>query len=138
MKVTAMVQNHNGMHHVILSTNDHVHEISIPPKSNGLGSSASGGELLFAALATCYCNDFYREAARINLQVEGVEVEVAGEFGAEGEPARNIIFHVKITAHGTDAQLRELAIHTDKVAEIHNTLRLGIPVSLENIEIAIV
>ncbi len=53
---------------------------SYSSKENGYGSSASGGELLFLALATCYCNDIYREAAKKNIKVESVEVDVEGDF----------------------------------------------------------
>jgi uncharacterized OsmC-like protein len=35
---------------------------------------------LFLALATCYCNDIYREAAKRNIKVDSVEVEVEGTF----------------------------------------------------------
>lgn len=76
MKITAKVENSKDNHQVTLQTNDNVHSIVIPPKSTGYGSSANGGELLFLALATCYCNDLYREAAKRNIQVERVEVEV--------------------------------------------------------------
>jgi organic hydroperoxide reductase OsmC/OhrA len=65
MKISAKVQNSEGQHHVILRTNDNVHSLTIPPKPAGFGSSANGGELLFLALATCYCNDIYREAAKM-------------------------------------------------------------------------
>jgi hypothetical protein len=54
------------------------------------GSSINGGELLFAALATCFCNDRYREAAKRGVEVQDVEVEVTGTFGNPGEPARDI------------------------------------------------
>jgi organic hydroperoxide reductase OsmC/OhrA len=67
MKITARVENSKDDHQVTLQTNDNVHSIVIPPKSTGYGSSASGGELLFLALATCYCNDIYREAAKRNI-----------------------------------------------------------------------
>lgn len=133
MKIQAKVQNSEGQHLVVLSTNEYAHSIAIAPKATGYGSSANGGELLFLALATCYCNDLYREAAKVGLKVEGVDVEVDGEYGAEGEPARNITYHVKVTARGQVAQIRELALQTDKMAEIQNTLRLGLPVSLGKI-----
>jgi organic hydroperoxide reductase OsmC/OhrA len=85
MKVSARVQSSRGQHHVSLATNDQVHSIHIAPTAAGFGSSANGGELLFLALATCYCNDIYREAAKRGVSVERVEVDVAGEFGAEGD-----------------------------------------------------
>ena len=50
------------------------------PKSHGRGSSING-ELLFAVLATCFCNDFYGDAANRAIGVPGVNVEVTGIFG---------------------------------------------------------
>lgn len=130
MKITAHVDNSQGQHHVTLTTNDNSHSIVIPPKPSGFGSSANGGELLFLALATCYCNDLYREAAKRNIKVERVEVEVSGDFGAEGEPARNVTYRAMIQADGTDEEIRALMEHTDTVAEIQNTLRMGTDVKL--------
>ena len=138
MKISATVQNSEGQHHVTLRTNDNVHSLAIPPKATGFGSSANGGELLFLALATCYCNDIYREAAKRGLKVEQVEVEVEGEFGADGEPARNVSYRAKVTAQASEAQIRELMSHTDRVAEIQNTLRLETPVVLSSIEVVTV
>lgn len=135
MKITARVDNSQDQHHVTLTTNDNSHSIVIPPKSTGFGSSANGGELLFLALATCYCNDIYREAAKRNIQVERVEVEVEGDFGAEGEPARNVTYKAEVQARGTEEEIRELMEHTDTVAEIQNTLRVGTEVKLGGIEI---
>ena len=135
MKISARVDNSEGKHHVTLTTNDNSHSISIHPKSSGFGSSANGGELLFLALATCYCNDIYREAAKQNIQVEKVEVEVSGDFGAEGEPATNVTYKAKVHAKGSEDEIRALMEHTDTVAEIQNTLRVLTPVKLSEIEV---
>lgn len=135
MKITANIQNSQGQHDVTLTTNDKSHSIAIPPKSSGPGSSVNGGELLFLALATCYCNDLYREAAKRNIKVEKVEVEVSGEFGAEGSIAQNVTYSAKVHAKGTDEEIRELMRHTDTVAEIQNTLRAGTDVKLSKIEV---
>ncbi len=102
------MNNSEGQHHVTLSTNDNVHSLTVPPKSTGFGSSANVGELLFLALATCYCNDIYREASKRGLKVEHVEVEVRGEFGAEGEPAKNVSYRAKVTAQASEAEIQEL------------------------------
>ena len=128
MKVIAKVENSEGQHHITLSTNDKAHSITIPPKSTGFGSSANGGELLFLALATCYCNDIYREASKRGLKVEHVEVEVKGEFAAEGEPAKNVSYRAKVTAKASNAEIQELMTQTHRVAEIQNTLRHETPV----------
>jgi uncharacterized OsmC-like protein len=94
--------------------------------------------LLFLALATCYCNDIYREAAKRGLRVESVEVEVEGDFGAEGEPAQNVTYRAKVAAQASEGEIRELMSHTDRVAEIQNTLRVGTPVTLSDIDAVIV
>jgi uncharacterized OsmC-like protein len=135
MKVSAKIDNSAGEHHISLATDNNVHSILIPPKASGLGSSANGGELLFLALATCYCNDIYREAAKLNIAVERVEVEVTGNFGAAGEPAQNVSYRAKVHAKGTEEEIHALMEYTDTVAEIHNTLRAGIPVTLTDIEV---
>jgi organic hydroperoxide reductase OsmC/OhrA len=134
MKSSARVQNREGQHQVSLSTNDNVHTLAISPKSTGFGSSVNGGELLFLALATCYCNDIYREAAKRGIHVESVEVEVAGEFGSEGEGATNVRYQAKIAAHASEDVIRSLGSETDRVAEIQNTLRVATPVTLSEIE----
>jgi organic hydroperoxide reductase OsmC/OhrA len=135
MKISARVQNSQGQHQVTLQTNDLIHTLNIPPKSTGFGSSTNGGELLFLALATCYCNDVYREAAKRGISVEQVEVEVSGDFGAEGEPARNVAYRARVTAQASEAAIRELMSQTDRVAEIQNTLRVATPVTLRDIEV---
>jgi organic hydroperoxide reductase OsmC/OhrA len=134
MKFSARVQNSEGRHQVTLSTNDQTHTLDIPSRPTGFGSSANGGELLFLALATCYCNDIYREAGKRGLKVEEVEVEVEGDFGAEGEPAQNVTYRAKVRAQATEAEIRELMSFTDRVAEIQNTLRGGTPVILSALE----
>ena len=134
MKITARVENSKDNHQVTLQTNDNVHSITVPPRQTGYGSSANGGELLFLALATCYCNDIYREAAKRNIQVERVEVNVQGEFGAEGEPTKHVTYQAKVFAHASDGEIREMMEFTDTVAEIQNSLRMGTSVVLTEIE----
>ena len=120
---------------MFLQTGDNIHSIVIPPKSTGYGSSANGGELLFLALASCYCNDIYREAAKRNIKVERVEVEVDGDFGAEGEPARNVTYRAKVTAQAREEEIQSMMHLVDTVAEIQNTLRVVTPVVLSQVEV---
>jgi len=128
MEIRAAVQNREGQHSVMLSTNGRQSSLSVPAKSEGAGSSINGGELLCLALATCYCNDLYREAAQRGLRLNGVEVEVVAEFGGTGEPARRITYTARVSSDAPEAEIEELLRHTDQVAEVHNTLRAGIAV----------
>lgn len=145
MKITARVRNTNSGHDVIPSTSSHDVEVetdgrkqsvAIAPKSQGphssaRGSGVNGGELLFAALATCFCNDLYREAAKRGVQVESVEVEVSGTFGSAGEPARDISYHVQVRADAPQETIDDLIRATDSVTEIQNTLRAGCAARLD-------
>jgi uncharacterized OsmC-like protein len=82
-------------------------------------------------LATCFCNDIYREANRRSIAISGLRVEVTGEFGGEGEAGENFKYKVDITSEASQEKNDELIQFTDQVAEVHNTLRKGLAVTLE-------
>lgn len=130
MKISAKVTNGFQQHEVQLCTNGKTQPLTIPSKVGGYGSAVNGGELLFLALATCYCNDLYREAAKRNIELTKVQVEASGEFGQAGEPGFNITYQAQIEGKASDDVLQELKEHTDQVAEIQNTLREGVKVKL--------
>lgn len=134
MRISAHVHNQEGQHEVTVTTDDQSQPLTIPPKPTGFGSHVNGGELLFLALATCYCNDIYREASQQQIQVQRVEVTVEGEFGAPGEPARNVVYRARVTARASDDVIRALMQRTDQMAEIQNSLRLATPVTLAQID----
>jgi organic hydroperoxide reductase OsmC/OhrA len=130
MKIAARVSNTSSIHTVEVETDGRKQSVGIAPKTMGRGSSINGGELLFAALATCFCNDLYREASKRNIAVQDVEVEVAGTFGNPGEPARDISYRVQVHADAPKATIDDLIRATDSVTEIQNTLRAGCAVRL--------
>jgi organic hydroperoxide reductase OsmC/OhrA len=134
MKISARVDNSFRKHVVTLVTNGQRRELPIAPEADGVGSSANGGELLCLALATCYCNDLYREAKKRGIEVDRVEVEVEGTFGAEGAAAERLAYHARVAAKASRQEIVELMQHTDGVAEIQNTLRRSCPVLLTEIE----
>ena len=105
--------------------------LAIAPKSVGPGSSINEGELLFAALATCFSNDLYREAAKRGIDVQDVKVEVSGTFGNAAEPAHDISYRVQVQADGPKATMDDLIRTTDSLVEIQNTLGAGCPVRLD-------
>jgi uncharacterized OsmC-like protein len=132
MKISASIKNAYNKHEAIVSTNDNQKILNIPGRTDNYGSSVNGGELLFLALATCFCNDIYREAAKRSMKINSVEINVEGEFGGEGDPASNIHYHTKIDAHEHSKQeINELIAYVDTVAEVHNTLRKGVHLSIK-------
>ena len=135
MKMTARVENWEGALQVQVRTGDAVKTLSVPPKPSGFGASVNGFEMLCFALAACYCNDLYREAGKRGIHVEGVEVEAEMDFFSDGDAAKNVTYRVKVTAGGSEADIRELLEQTDRAAEVHNTLRAGVPVTLGQVEI---
>jgi organic hydroperoxide reductase OsmC/OhrA len=134
VKIGASIESRFGEQRTVLSTNGNSHAIDIPPRESGFGSSANGGELLMLALATCYCNDIYREAGKRGIRVEQVEVSAEGDFGAEGEPGTGISYRARVIAEASEEAIRELIEQTDRIAEIHNTLRIGTPVALSTFD----
>jgi hypothetical protein len=69
------------------------------------------------ALATCYCNDIYREAEKRNIVVLRVEVDVSAEFGAAGQPATSIRYRAKVAARASESEIHGLMLHTDQVGD---------------------
>jgi len=84
------------------------------------------------SLAVCFCNDLYREAKKRNLVLTKVEVVVSGEFGSEGEPGKNFQYKTNIASDADEKEIQDLIRHTDTVAEIHNTLRRGMNITLRH------
>lgn len=130
MKISASLRSGSDSFETCVTTNGVTSSLEIRAKPDGNGSGINGGELLFLALATCYCNDIYREAAKRGIDVQAVDIDVHGEFGGIGEPARNVTYNAHVTASATESEIQDLMIHTDTVAEIQNTVRAALPVRL--------
>ena len=130
MEIAAIVRNAAGAHEVNVRTDGRIQPVAIGAKAEGQGSAVNGGELLMLALATCYCNDLYREAARMNVPVQSVEVEATAEFPGIGLAARNIRYRAKVSSTADASVVAELLRQTDVVAEVHNTLRNGASVEM--------
>ncbi len=128
MHIVARVKNRGSNHAVEVSTEGRTRAVAISAKPGG-GSDVNGGELLFLALATCYCNDLYREAAEAGIAIDSVEVTVEGDFGAAGEPAKSIQYFARVESSADPERVRELLEYTDGVAEIQKTVRSGCAIS---------
>lgn len=134
--IRALVENAVHAHAAEVRTGENAQHIAIAPKASGAGSSVNGAELLLLALATCYCNDLYREAAQRGLALRKVTVEARGEYdGVPGHPITEITYRATIVSDAARSAVEELAQHTDGLAEIHNTLRQGAAVRLDAVEV---
>lgn len=131
MTISATIKNSAAENSITVATEGSLKTINIPGKAAG-GCSVNGGELLFLALATCCCNDLYREAAKRSMKIDAVEVCVSGHFGAEGEAGSNISYSVRLQSDHTKDEVQDLINYVDQIAEIHKTLRQGVAVTLQN------
>lgn len=86
---------------------------------------------MLLALATCYCNDLYREAAHLDIALDSVEVEATATFPGIGLAATDIRYKARVSSTAAPAVIAELLRKTDAVAEVHNTIRAGVPVVLD-------
>lgn len=130
MKISASVTHAGGAQSVSVATNGVAQSLPVPAKANGEGSAVNGGEFLMLALATCYCNDLYREAKRMGIRLERVEVQASAEFAGVGMAASNIRYRASVASPEAPERIAQLIRETDAVAEVHNTIRAGVPVSL--------
>ena len=128
MEISSRVRNSPSGHEAVVSTDGRPRTLAVPSKAGGRGSGVNGGEFLMLALATCYCNDLYREAARRGLVLDGVEVEASADFDGVGLGATNVRYRAKVQSPASAEAVAELLQQTDAVAEVHNTLRAGTPV----------
>ena len=131
MQISAEVRSAPGTHAVTVRTGTSSQPVAIAAKAGGRGSAVNGGELLMLALATCYCNDVYREAERLGIVVNAVEVEASAAFPGIGLAAANIRYRARVSSPAPPEVLADLLRRTDAVAEIHNTVRAGVPVVLD-------
>jgi uncharacterized OsmC-like protein len=130
MEISATVTSSASGHAVTVRTGAVSQSLAVPAKATGPGSSINGGEFLMLALATCYCNDLYREAARLRIPIEGAEVEATAEVPGVGLAAKNIRYRAIVKSSANSEAIAQLLRETDAVAEVHNTVRAGVPVEL--------
>jgi organic hydroperoxide reductase OsmC/OhrA len=130
MDISATVWNSpDEGHQVVVRTDGVAHTLVVPKKAAGRGSAVNGGEFLMLALATCYCNDLWREAAQLGLQLDAVEIEASATFAGPGLAASEVRYRAWISSPEPQGAIDELLRVTDAVAEVHNTLRAGVEVT---------
>jgi putative redox protein len=107
-----------------------------PEAAGGRGLGFNGGQLLYAAVAGCYSNDLYREAATLGVRLTRVSIVVDGDFPRRGAASTPITVDVEVAGEASEAQLRELVQVVDDIAEIPNSIRGTTPVTLGSVKLA--
>ncbi|MFN8059167.1 MAG: OsmC family protein [Vicinamibacterales bacterium] len=130
MRIAATVKHAALSQAVSVMTDGAPKSIGVPAREDGRGSAINGGELLMLALATCYCNDLYREASRRELVLDAVEVEATADFDGVGAAATNVRYRARVASAAPASRIEALLRETDAVAEVHKTVRVGTPVEL--------
>ena len=108
MLISATVKNTSSSHEVEVRTGATAQLLAVALKAGGRGSAVNGGEFLMLALATCYCNDLFREAARLGVAIESAEVEASAEFPGIGLAATNIQYRANIQSSASQAEIARL------------------------------
>ena len=106
-----------------------------PVAAGGRALGFNGGQLLYAAIAGCYSNDMYREAATLGIALRRVRVDVDGDFPARGEPSTPITVELEVEGDAREDRLRELVELVDRIAEIPNSIRGTTPVTLGSVRL---
>jgi hypothetical protein len=90
--------------------------------------AANGGQLLHLSVALCVLNDTYREAERLDVEVDGVAVEADGGFDGEWR-STGIEYSVTLDSRASAQDLARLGAVVDELAEIPRAIRAGVPVT---------
>ncbi len=130
MDISATARNRQPAPEVVVRTGAARQTLAVPLKPAGKGLAVSGGEFLMLVLATCFCNDLYREAEHLRIPLEALEVEASARFPGVGLAATDIRYRAKISSPAPASAIAELLRQTDAVSEVHNTLRAGAKVEL--------
>lgn len=125
MDISARLHHHGTTRSLAVATGGKAQPLVIAARPGGGGSAVNGGELLMAALATCYCNDLYREAERLGIAIRGCEVVASTRFAGPGSRAEAVLYAARVESEAPPEQVEALLAATDRLAEVHNTLRAG-------------
>lgn len=105
------------------------------PDDGGQGMGFNGGQLLLLSLGACYANDVFREAGKRGLDVLGVRVVVECDWAGDPVRAQNIRYSTRVEAEAPEDAILELIRDVDRIAEVHNTLRIGGEIELVDAEV---
>ena len=127
------VRNVAGEPAAIGSAGPYTLVVDRPADGGGRGVGFNGGQLLYLAVAGCLSNDFFREAVAKGVALDRIRIRVYGDFAGDPAVSGEISYDVELSGDASSEELRELAAHVDRIAEIPNSLRGGTQVTLRNV-----
>jgi uncharacterized OsmC-like protein len=101
-----------------------------PAAAGGGGLGFNGGQLLYLAIAACWSNDLYREAATMGIELNGVEITVDGDFPTRGSGSTPISVEVVVRSPAPEDRVRDLIAEVERVAEIPRAIRDVTPIEV--------
>lgn len=101
-----------------------------PAEAGGRGLGFNGGQLLYLAVAACWSNDLYREAATRGIRLTRVRIAVDGGFSGRGAASDPIVVDIEVEGDATEAELQALVDEVDAIAEIPRSIAEGTPVTV--------
>jgi len=107
--------------------------VTVDGGPTALGSAGPLSLVADRPVAACVSNDVYREASTLGIVIRRVAIAVDGDFPARGAPSGPIEVTVAIDADADDAAIDALLAEVDRVAEIPNSLRGTIPVTIRRV-----
>jgi hypothetical protein len=93
--------------------------------------AANGAQVLHLSVALCVLNDTYREAGRLGIAVDGVEVSADGGFDDDWQ-STGVRYTVRVDSPASADEIDRLIATVDEAAEIPKALRAGAAVDLIN------
>jgi uncharacterized OsmC-like protein len=85
----------------------------------------TGAHLLHLAVAGCVLNDVYREAAKLDIELDGVRVLARGGFDTETWESTGVAYAIQVSSPASAEALDHLLALVDEVAEIPRAVRSG-------------
>jgi putative redox protein len=101
-----------------------------PVAAGGGGLGFNGGQLFYLSIAACWSNDLYREAATMGIALDGVEIEVEGDFPTRGSGSTPITVELVVRSRAAEEQVRALIAEVERVAEIPRAIHDGPPITV--------
>jgi uncharacterized OsmC-like protein len=132
---TVAIRNLHGKTAAVGWSNGRAVSIDRTQPAGGMGIGFSGGELLLLAVGGCYCNDLYREAEKMDIEIKNVEIEVSCDWGGTPVRAQDICIDVRVESTAPTVDVERLIKHAYQVAEVPNSLRKGTEVHLKTFKI---